>query len=102
MSIESYGLFTNKGGVGKTTLTFHLASLYAELNPDKRIVLVDMCPQANLSNTVLTSAEGESGWTGLGGITVPALRFVWPRKCQLVLLQACTQCFRTHGAGCLC
>lgn len=58
MSIESYGLWTNKGGVGKTTLAFHLSSLYAELNPEKRVVLVDMCPQANLSNTVLTSPNG--------------------------------------------
>lgn len=42
-----YGLWTNKGGVGKTTLTYHLATTYAELFPDKDVVVIDMCPQAN-------------------------------------------------------
>lgn len=50
-----YGLWTNQGGVGKTTLTFHLATTYAKLFPDKVVVAIDMCPQANLSNTLLTS-----------------------------------------------
>jgi hypothetical protein len=52
---ESIGLWTNKGGVGKTTLSFHLSTMYAYLNPSKRVVVLDMCPQANLSNTLLTS-----------------------------------------------
>lgn len=54
---ESIGLWTNKGGVGKTTLSFHLSTAYAYLNPDKRVLVVDMCPQANLSNTLLTSLK---------------------------------------------
>jgi cellulose biosynthesis protein BcsQ len=45
MPVEFIGLWTNKGGVGKTTLTFHLASAYAVLNPTKRVVVIDMCPQ---------------------------------------------------------
>ena len=56
--IEKFGLWTNKGGVGKTTLTFHLSSLYAHLHPDDCVLLVDMCPQANLSSTVLTYGTG--------------------------------------------
>lgn len=43
-----YGLWTNQGGVGKTTLTFHLATTYAKLFPNKAVVVIDMCPQANL------------------------------------------------------
>ncbi|PSC71382.1 ATPase [Micractinium conductrix] len=54
MPVEVFGCWTNKGGVGKTTLTFHLSALYAHLNPTKRVIIADMCPQANLSNTVLT------------------------------------------------
>ncbi len=34
--IQSYAVWNNKGGVGKSTITFHAASRYAELNPDKR------------------------------------------------------------------
>ncbi|KAF6252278.1 P-loop containing nucleoside triphosphate hydrolase protein [Scenedesmus sp. NREL 46B-D3] len=52
-----YGLWTNKGGVGKTTMSYHLASTYAELFPDKVVVAIDMCPQANLSSTLLTNAS---------------------------------------------
>lgn len=62
MPVETIGLWTNKGGVGKTTLTFHLSTAYAHLNPDKRVVVVDMCPQANLSNTMLTSAAREANF----------------------------------------
>jgi hypothetical protein len=54
-----YGLWTNKGGVGKTTLSYHLATTYAKLFPNKVVVAIDMCPQANLSSTLLTNASGE-------------------------------------------
>lgn len=53
-----YGLWTNKGGVGKSTLGFHLACSYAELFPDKSVVCIDMCPQSNLSATLLTNTTG--------------------------------------------
>lgn len=56
-----YGLHTNKGGVGKTTLTFHLSTTYAELFPDKIVVAIDMCPQSNLSATMLTNSTGRFG-----------------------------------------
>jgi cellulose biosynthesis protein BcsQ len=55
-----YGLWTNKGGVGKTTLSYHLASTYAKLFPDKIVVAIDMCPQANLSSTLLTNEAGRA------------------------------------------
>lgn len=46
---KSYVVWNNKGGVGKSTITFHVASVYAEENPDRDIVVIDMCPQANVS-----------------------------------------------------
>jgi len=49
MSNKSYVIWNNKGGVGKSTITFHVASVYAENNPDRDVVVIDMCPQANVS-----------------------------------------------------
>ena len=48
-----YAIWNNKGGVGKSFLTFVLASEYARQNLDRRVVVVDMCPQANVSEIVL-------------------------------------------------
>jgi cellulose biosynthesis protein BcsQ len=45
--IRSYAIWNNKGGVGKSTITFHLASRYAEKNPDKNVLVIDLCPQSN-------------------------------------------------------
>ncbi len=48
-----YAIWNNKGGVGKTFLTFMLSSEYAIKHENKKIVVVDMCPQANLSEILL-------------------------------------------------
>ena len=50
---NSYAIWNNKGGVGKSTITFHVASLYAETHPDVDVLVVDMCPQANASMMLL-------------------------------------------------
>jgi cellulose biosynthesis protein BcsQ len=42
-------MWNNKGGVGKSTITFHVASVYAEQNPNRDVIVIDMCPQANVS-----------------------------------------------------
>lgn len=47
--INSYAVWNNKGGVGKSTITFHLASRYAELHPNQKVLVLDLCPQANSS-----------------------------------------------------
>lgn len=49
----TYAIWNNKGGTGKTSLTFQAVCRYAEVNPKKRILVVDMCPQANLSELLL-------------------------------------------------
>ena len=53
MSNKSYVMWNNKGGVGKSTITFHIASVYAEKNPDRDVVVIDMCPQANSSSMLM-------------------------------------------------
>lgn len=46
---KSFVMWNNKGGVGKSTITFHVASVYAEKNLNRDVVVIDMCPQANSS-----------------------------------------------------
>ena len=53
MKNKSYVVWNNKGGVGKSTITFQMASVYAIKNPDKDVVVIDMCPQANCSMMLL-------------------------------------------------
>jgi chromosome partitioning protein len=48
-----YAVWNNKGGVGKSFLSFVLGTEVAHRHPDKNVILVDMCPQANLSEIVL-------------------------------------------------
>ncbi len=54
-----YCIWNNKGGVGKTFLTYCIATEYANRHPEKSVVVVDMCPQANVSEMLL-------GGNGLG------------------------------------
>lgn len=48
-----YAFWNNKGGTGKTSLAFQAICRYAEENPEKKILAVDVCPQANLSELFL-------------------------------------------------
>lgn len=49
--------FNNKGGVGKTTLVYHLAYMLAEMG--YKCLAVDLDPQANLSSMCLSDDELE-------------------------------------------
>ncbi len=59
MANKSYVVWNNKGGVGKSTITFHVASVYAEENSDRDVVVIDMCPQANVS--MMLMGGGQTG-----------------------------------------
>ncbi|WNG13249.1 ParA family protein [Cystobacter fuscus] len=48
-----YAFWNNKGGTGKTSLSFQSITRYAEKHPKKRVLAVDVCPQANLSELLL-------------------------------------------------
>ena len=53
MSVKKYAFWNNKGGTGKTSLAFQAITRYAEKYPKKRILAIDICPQANLSELML-------------------------------------------------
>lgn len=59
MTMEIYGFWNNKGGTGKTSLLFQTSCMYAEQHPDERILVLDLCPQANLSELYLGGLMGD-------------------------------------------
>lgn len=52
-----YAIWNNKGGVGKSYLTFQIASEYARTHPERKILVIDLCPQANASSMLLGGME---------------------------------------------
>ncbi|MXX74130.1 MAG: AAA family ATPase [Holophagales bacterium] len=57
--------FNNKGGVGKTSLVFHVAWMLA--HQGRRVLVVDLDPQANLTAAFLAERELDRLWDGNGG-----------------------------------
>ena len=57
MISDAFTFWTNKGGVGKTTMCFHSATAFAATHPNVIVVAIDMDPQANLSSTMLTQVD---------------------------------------------
>ncbi len=55
--------FNNKGGVGKTSLVYHLAWMYCDLG--LRVVAADLDPQANLTAAFLDEDRLEEVWEGI-------------------------------------
>ncbi|MDQ7842090.1 MAG: ParA family protein [bacterium] len=49
----TYAFWNNKGGTGKTSLAFQAICRYANKNPKDRVLAIDACPQANLSELFL-------------------------------------------------
>ena len=86
--MTTVALFNNKGGVGKTTLAFHLAHMMARLG--RRVVAADLDPQANLTSAFFDETQLELFWEpsshgtilnavepilrGLGDIQIPQIR----------------------------
>ncbi len=52
--------FNNKGGVGKTSLVYHLAWMYHDLG--LRVLVADFDPQANLTAAFLAEERLEEIW----------------------------------------
>ncbi len=88
MSTPVLTFFNNKGGVGKTSLIYHLAWTLAEMG--KSVLIADLDPQANLTAAFLDEDKIEALWndpkpgstmyqavkplTGVGDIASPLLR----------------------------
>ena len=56
-------VFNNKGGVGKTTLTYHLSCALSELG--KKVLMIDLDPQSNLT---------------LYGCSIEVLHNIWSKE----------------------
>ena len=54
-----YAFWNNKGGTGKTSLCFQTICRFAERNRDSGILVIDVCPQANLSELLLGGLTSE-------------------------------------------
>lgn len=94
MSATVVTFFNNKGGVGKTSLVYHLSWMLAEMG--QRVVACDLDPQANLTAAFLDEDELEALWidgapetpstiyhciqplTAVGDLRAPALRQITP------------------------
>jgi len=65
-----YAFWNNKGGVGKSYLSFQVAAEYAKTHPDKPVLVIDLCPQANASGMLLGGIiEGEKRLAQIAGHT---------------------------------
>lgn len=65
MSVPVLTFFNNKGGVGKTSLVYHLAWMFAEQG--LRVMAVDLDPQANLTAAFLDEDQLADLWTDSAG-----------------------------------
>jgi cellulose biosynthesis protein BcsQ len=52
-----YALWNNKGGVGKSYLTFQIACEYARQHPEVNVLVLDACPQSNSTIMLLGGIE---------------------------------------------
>ncbi len=66
-----YAFWNNKGGTGKTSLAFQAMVRYAQIHADRRVLAVDLCPQANLSELLLggLNNKGSEKLLGRHGMT---------------------------------
>ena len=94
MSIPVLTFFNNKGGVGKTSLVYHLSWIFSEMG--KRVVAIDLDPQANLTSAFLAEEKLEELWDA---------DLVSPKPCTIYrcvqplmevgdILEPITQCIR--------
>jgi len=76
MSVPVLTFFNNKGGVGKTSLVYHLSWMFTELG--HRVLAVDLDPQANLTSAFLDEDRLEHLWEDEQGAPSTIFRCVKP------------------------
>jgi len=64
MTVPVLTFFNNKGGVGKTSLVYHLSWMFAEMG--RHVVSLDLDPQANLTAGFLDEDQLEQLWETQG------------------------------------
>lgn len=62
--MRTIAFFNNKGGVGKTSVVYHLAWMYADLG--LKVIAADLDPQANLTSMFLEEERLEDLWAENG------------------------------------
>ncbi len=72
--MKKYAFWNNKGGTGKTSLAFQAVTMFAQDHADKRLLVMDLCPQGNLSELLL------GGLTGSGSQNLNKLQSYPVRK----------------------
>ena len=55
--MTAYAFWNNKGGVGKSFLSFVAATEYARTYSDTDVYVIDLCPQANVSEMLLLNSD---------------------------------------------
>ena len=55
--MKTYTFWNNKGGTGKTSLCFQTSLQYAIDHPGEKVLVIDLCPQANISELFLGGME---------------------------------------------
>jgi chromosome partitioning protein len=65
-----YAFWNNKGGVGKSYLSFQVAAEYARTHPNQKVLVIDLCPQSNVSSMLLGGiVKGEEKLENLCSVT---------------------------------
>lgn len=85
-----------KGGVGTTSIVFHLAWMLAELG--KTVVAVDLDPQTNLTQQFLSDPDLQELWgkRGTSAHDSTAYRCIAPLKCGRDILSPATRRVGSH------
>ncbi|CAD5990513.1 Cobyrinic acid ac-diamide synthase [Planktothrix tepida] len=119
MTVPIITFFNNKGGVGTTSLVYHLAWMYSDLG--LRVVAADLDPQANLTAAFVDENRLEEIWEesqqpntifrcvqplirGIGDIATPQLELIEENLALLVgdlLLSGFEDDFSAEWSGCM-
>lgn len=69
--MKTIAFFNNKGGVGKTTFTFHLG--YALERIGKKVLFADLDPQCNLTAHICSDETIDNAWSDHGNSLYQAI-----------------------------